>query len=103
MDVCTDELPLPDVLTSAGLPLAYALEALGDASFLSDHRLRLAYLAGAMANGIGSAELVEELGRAGMLGFFGAAGLRLSVVEGAIDRLAHNLGAIPFGFNLIHS
>lgn len=57
-----------------------------------------------MANGIGSAEIVEAMGRAGMLGIFGAAGLPLATVEAAIDRLGGTLGhAIPHGFNLIHS
>ena len=54
-----------------------------------------------MAKGISSVAMVEELGRAGMLGFFGAAGLPFSAVETAVDRLA---GAdFPCGFNLIHS
>ena len=35
---------------------------LGDASFRADHGLRFAYLAGAMANGIGSVEVVEAIG-----------------------------------------
>jgi PfaD family protein len=78
-------------------------ENLGDASFRRDHRIRYAYLAGAMANGIGSVEIVETLARAGMLGFFGAAGLGLDRIERAIDRLGSNLGELPYGFNLIHS
>ena len=41
-----------------------------------------------MAKGISSVAMVEELSRSGMLGFFGAAGLPLAVVEDAIDRLA---------------
>jgi PfaD family protein len=65
--------------------------------------LRYAYVAGAMANGIGSAEIVEAMGRAGMLAFFGAAGLPLTKVEAAIDRIQKNLGETPYGFNLIHS
>ena len=40
--------------------------------FRADHGLRYAYVAGAMANGIGSVDIVEAMGRAGMLGFFGA-------------------------------
>jgi PfaD family protein len=56
-----------------------------------------------MANGIGSADIVEAMGRAGMLAFFGAAGLPLPTVEAAIDRVQKNLGSIPYGFNLIHS
>ena len=53
----------------------FPLENLGDANFRADHGLRYAYLAGAMANGIASVEVVEAMARAGMLGFFGAAGL----------------------------
>ncbi|MGE5754549.1 MAG: PfaD family polyunsaturated fatty acid/polyketide biosynthesis protein [Planctomycetaceae bacterium] len=79
-------------------------EHLGDASFCAEHRLRFPYLAGAMANGIGSAEIVEAMGRAGMLGIFGAAGLPPAAVEAAIDRLVRTLGpSVPHGFNLIHS
>lgn len=82
---------------------AVRLESLGDATFRADHRLRYAYLAGAMANGIGSADVVEAMGRAGMLAFFGAAGLPPDTVEAAIDRVTRTLGDRPFGFNLIHS
>ena len=87
--------------------MAYApacrLEDLGDPTFCADHRIRYPYLAGAMANGIGSADIVEAMGKAGMLAFFGAAGLPLPTVEAAIDRIQKNLGDIPYGFNLIHS
>jgi len=76
-------------------------EALGDAAFRDEHGLRYAYVSGAMANGIGSAEIVEAMGRAGMLGIFGAAGLPLRAVEAAIDRL--EASGLPRGFNLIHS
>lgn len=85
-----------------------SLSQLGDRSFREDHGLDYAYVSGAMAAGIGSVEIVEEMARCGMLGFFGAAGLSLSRVEQAIDRIsAHQVtGAgrpYPFGFNLIHS
>src|ERR1700677_3169698 len=79
------------------------LENLGDHQFCKDHQLRYPYLAGAMANGIGSAEIVEAMSAAGMLAFFGAAGLAPTVVETAIDRLGGNLPGTPYGFNLIHS
>lgn len=78
-------------------------ESLGDASFREDYRLKYAYLAGAMANGIGSCEIAEAMSRAGMLGFFGSAGLSIDRVSAAIDRLQKSLGDSPFGFNLIHS
>ncbi len=76
---------------------------LGDPEFRAAHGLQYAYVAGAMANGISSEELVEAASRAGMLGVFGAAGLSLQRIEEAIDRLQRNLGDGPYGFNLIHS
>lgn len=82
---------------------ALSPEQLGDPAFRKAHRLRYAYAAGAMANGIGSEEIVEAMGRAGMLGFFGAAGLSLDRVEKAIDRIQKSLGDTTYGFNLIHS
>jgi PfaD family protein len=78
-------------------------ENLGDTDFCRDHGLRYPYLAGAMANGIGSAEIIEAMGRAGMLASFGSAGLQLNTVEAAILRIRRTLGELPFGFNLIHS
>ena len=83
---------------------ACRMENLGDASFAADHGLRYPCMAGAMANGIASVEIVEAMGRAGFLGAFGAAGLSPAVVEGAINRLQRDLGdSTPFAMNLIHS
>lgn len=91
-----------------GVPLLAVAPAcrpqqLGSAGFARDHGVRFCYVAGAMANGIASAELVEAMGRAGMLAFFGAAGLDPEAVENAIDRISTSLGNLPWGFNLIHS
>jgi trans-AT polyketide synthase/acyltransferase/oxidoreductase domain-containing protein len=80
-----------------------ALESLGDPGFKSDHGLKLAYVCGAMANGITSTAMVEAAGKAGMIGFFGAGGLSVDQIESAIDTLQHGPGTMPFGFNLIHS
>ena len=92
----------------SGFPLyAYAPpvrpENLGDSYFKESYHLRYAYIIGAMANGITSVEMVEEAGRGGMIGFFGAAGLSLDEIESAIVRLKETLPDSPFGFNLIHS
>ena len=103
------EAASPEILASPppGTRTAFApacrLEDLGDPSFCADHRIRYPYLAGSMANGIGSVDIVEAMGRAGMLAFFGAAGLPLTAIEAAIDRIQKNLGDTPYGFNLIHS
>ena len=56
------------------------LEHLGDASFKSAHGVRYALMSGAMANGIGSVEIVQSMGKNGFLGVFGSAGLSLSAV-----------------------
>ena len=78
-------------------------ENLGDPEFKKRHNLRYAYVGGAMANGITSTAMVEALGKAGMMGFYGAAGLTLAEVEKAIDEVQRKLGDSPYGFNLIHS
>lgn len=76
---------------------------LGDPSFRQDYGLRYNYMAGAMANGIASEELVIALGRAGMLASFGAGGLVSQRIERAIDRIQAELPNGPYAFNLIHS
>ncbi len=85
-----------------GMVLPCALESLGDRSFCQDHQIRLPYVGGSMAKGISSVAMVKAFGEAGMLGFFGAAGLDLQQVETAIEQL-QSADDIPFGFNLIHS
>ncbi|MGD8241736.1 MAG: PfaD family polyunsaturated fatty acid/polyketide biosynthesis protein [Desulfobacterales bacterium] len=78
-------------------------ETLGSAHFRRSFGLRYAYVMGAMANGIASVEMVAAAGKAGMIGFFGAAGLTPDRIETAIDRLQALLPDGPLGFNLIHS
>ena len=78
-------------------------DSLGDPYFKAEIGLRYAYVVGAMANGITSVEMVEAAARAGMVGFFGAAGLDVASIEQAIGQLKQCLGRLPYGFNLIHS
>jgi len=94
----------PSCNVLATLPPLYP-EWLGDRSFQETHRLRFPYVGGAMANGITTTRMVIELSKAGMLGFFGAAGLPAEKVELAIDELHATLGplGLPWGSNLIHS
>lgn len=86
-----------------GYITSYKMEGLGDNSFCRTYNIKYPLIAGGMANGICSAKIVESMGKGGMLGFFGAAGLPLVKIEDAIDRLEQSLGNIPYGFNLIHS
>lgn len=88
------------------LPPLYP-EWLGDRSFNETHRVRFAYIAGEMANGIATVAMVQAMARAEMLGFFGAAGLSFERVEAAVNELCATLGTSPsttaWGVNLIHS
>jgi PfaD family protein len=78
-------------------------EWLGDRSFNEVHGTRFPYVAGAMANGICSTRIVIEMARAGMIGFYGSAGLSLGRVTASIDEIQAAVGELPFGANLIHS
>ena len=87
----------------ATLPALYP-EWLGDRSFCEVHGTRFPYLTGAMANGIATPALVVAVGKAGMLGFFGAAGLAPLRVEEALVEIETALGrSHAWGSNLIHS
>lgn len=102
-------LSLPAAVTVNGAdnqPLVVTIpplvpEQLGDSEFCREIGIRYPYLGGSMAKGISSVAMAEELGRVGMLGFFGAAGLPFATVAAAVDRLAGS--NLPCGFNLIHS
>ena len=76
---------------------------LGNSHFRTLHGLKYAYTAGAMANGIASADLVIALGQAQLLASFGAAGLTSRYIEIALDRIQAALPQGPYAFNLIHS
>jgi PfaD family protein len=80
-------------------------EWLGDRSFNEAHGVRFPYVAGEMAQGLATPRMVIEMARAGMLGFFGAAGLPPARIAQALDGIAAGLGGqdLPWGANLIHS
>ncbi len=96
-------LPAADTLPLMGWAPPLPLEHLGDRNFKNAHGIRYPLIGGAMANGITSTRMVETMGRAGMMGFFGAGGLRPSDIESAIEQIQTALGSLPYGFNLIHS
>lgn len=96
----TTEAPGLEVMAIQG-PTSAA--ALGDPSFCKDYGLKYAYKTGAMANGIASEELVIAMGKSGLLGSFGAAGLVPKRVGEAIDKIQSQLVPKTYAFNLIHS
>ncbi|MFB9903111.1 PfaD family polyunsaturated fatty acid/polyketide biosynthesis protein [Allokutzneria oryzae] len=82
------------------LPPLYP-EWLGDRSFCTSHGTRFPYAAGEMANGVATTAMVAAMARAEMLAFFGASGLSLAQVEGAVAELAAAVGCRPnWGVNL---
>ncbi|MET9427799.1 MULTISPECIES: PfaD family polyunsaturated fatty acid/polyketide biosynthesis protein [unclassified Streptomyces] len=91
-----------------GLPLLAAVEPLppqrlGSIAFRNTHGVRLPYMAGAMAGGIASADMVIALAREGFLGSLGAAGLLPKTIEKALARFAAEIPGLPYAVNLIHS
>ena len=82
---------------------ALPIQDLGDAGFKKTYRVSYAYYAGSMANGISSVEMVVALGKAGLLGSFGAAGLVRTRLESAIQSIQAALPDGPYAANLIHS
>ncbi len=89
--------------TLAGILPAFSPEALGDAVFRKEYGLRYAYYTGAMANAIASTRMVIELGKAGLMGSFGAAGIVPMRLEAAITEIKAALPEGPYAFNLINS
>ena len=86
------------------LPPIYP-EWLGDRTFCEVHGVRFPYIAGAMANGIATPQMVIAMAHAGMIGFYGAAGLSFPKVEAGLGEIKAALGGSgkAWGANLIHS
>lgn len=90
-------------LSLRGFSPAQSITALGDPEFCQDYQIDYPYMAGSMANGIASVELVEALAKENMLASFGAAGLQLSEIETAIQRLQASLENKTHCYNLIYT
>lgn len=78
-------------------------ENLGDPDFKACYGTRYTYYGGAMASAIASVQMVIAMGKAGLLGSFGAAGLPPARLEAAIQQVQAALPDGPYAFNLIHS
>jgi trans-AT polyketide synthase, acyltransferase and oxidoreductase domains len=81
----------------------FPAQALGDEDFRQTYGTQYACYAGAMANGIASEQMVIDLGRAGLMGSFGAGGLSPARIEAAILKVKEALTGKPFAFNLLNS
>lgn len=91
-----------DVL--AVLPAIYP-EWLGERGFTAVHGVRFPYVIGEMARGIATARMTVEGVRAGVMAFFGSAGLELGSIEAGVREIQGALGRDTggWGANLIHN
>lgn len=77
-------------------------KVLGSSDFCKDYGVNLAYVAGAMYQGIASESMVIRMGKAGLLSFFGTGGLPLKRIEAGIQRIQQELApGQPYGMNFL--
>ena len=98
----TPEIVGQDLL--AVLPPVYP-EWLGERSFTAAHGVRFPYVIGEMARGIATPRMTVEGVRAGVMAFYGSAGLDLPTIEAGVREIQDALGpdAGGWGANLIHN
>jgi PfaD family protein len=94
---------IPFQATRIAYTPAMPIEAFGDPTFMQTYGTRYPYYAGAMANGISSVDMVVALGKAGLMGSFGSAGLPPKRIEAAIQAIQQALPDGPYAINLIYS
>ncbi|WP_437643509.1 ACP S-malonyltransferase [Sorangium sp. So ce362] len=76
-------------------------ESLGSSAFREDYRLRYAYVAGSLVEGISSREMVVRMGKAGLIGYLGTKGLTLDEIDRAIRGIQAELrGEGSYGVSL---
>jgi trans-AT polyketide synthase, acyltransferase and oxidoreductase domains len=75
---------------------------MGDESFKKDYGTKYAHVTGSMYRGIASKELVVQLGKSELFGFFGTGGLTLDEIEKNIVNIQSELvNGKNFGMNLL--
>ncbi|WP_139488205.1 ACP S-malonyltransferase [Brevibacillus dissolubilis] len=79
--------------STAHRPAGIQLQALGSRDLKHDYNLTYPYLASGLEHGISSKEMVVQMAKAGMLGFFGTAGLQPSEIERTIRAIQSELTA----------
>ncbi len=85
------------------VPAVYP-EWLGSQVFTSTYQCRFAYVVGEMARGIASVDMVVAAVNAGMVGFFGSAGLKPATIAEAIAEIQSRTDQeFSWGANLIFS
>ncbi|MDJ0933255.1 ACP S-malonyltransferase [Breoghania sp.] len=93
----------PDGLNEASVGFGrVTMENLGSRAFCEAFGLRYPYVSGSMYQGIASIGIVIRMAKAGLLGFFGAAGLSIPEIRSAIHEIRAQIPAgAAFGVNFI--
>jgi len=92
-----------DVTVAGQLPGIFP-EWLGHPGFAAALNCRFSYVAGEMARGIATADMVIASVKSGFAGFYGSAGLRPEEIARNVDRIIGETGPdAAWGANLIHS
>jgi len=93
----SSDVPKP---TRAGGGITAAI--LGNAAFKQEYGLKYAYITGAMVHGIASTDMVIKMGKAGLMGYWGAGGMDLADIEKAIQHIQRELkDGQAYGMNLL--
>ncbi len=80
-------------------------EWLGDRAFTHAHKVRFAYVVGEMARGIATPQMVIAAAEAGLLGFYGSAGLQADDIRKGLGQIKAALDpkGLSYGANVIHT
>lgn len=97
---CVDD---DNPLHLVGFAPALRPEDLGHSAFKKRYGIKYAYIMGAMANGITSADMVIEAANNGCLSLFGSGGLNPKAVEENLLKIKAAVGDKTFGCNLLNS
>jgi trans-AT polyketide synthase/acyltransferase/oxidoreductase domain-containing protein len=77
---------------------------LGHSAFRAEYGVKYAYTAGAMYKAIASEALVIDLAKAGLIGYFGTGGLKVTRIDAAIESIKSQVSeGRSFGMNLLHN
>ena len=99
-----DDVPVEPAPLSTDEGKVVRAQALGSREFREDYNVKYAYVTGAMYKGVASKDLVVKMGKAGMIGYLGAGGLKLEEVEESIQHIQKNLNnGQAYGVNLLHN
>lgn len=96
--------PLNKEKTNSGLKSTKKKSTLGCAEFKKEYGVNYAYVVGGMSNGISGENLIIQLAKSKILGFFGTHNLSLTKIEQGLSYITNSLDITdPFGVNIVYN